>query len=180
MADAPSIDQVAQRLQAFAADARSLSPQAFATQHGPAFLLFSGGARGLTPRASSEQTITGGAAGSDRPGFKPNQDFLVFPLISRRSAGSGTISVGRTRRADVVIPDGSLTRVQAFFRFDGDRFSLADAASKNGTWVDDQRVPVWSSDQWLPIRSGARIRMGDLRMTFLTVGPFVELVIRLT
>lgn len=180
MAGTPSIDQSALRLQAFATDARSLSVEAFADQHGQAFLLFSGGAQALRPQSSSEKTITGGGAGRDRPGFKPNQDFLVFPLINRRSSSSGTISVGRTPRADVVIPDGSLTRVQAFFRQAGDDFSLADAASKNGTWVDDRPAPPWSNDEWLPIPSGARIRMGDLRMTFLTAGPFVELVVRLT
>jgi len=178
MTDAPSIDQAAQRLQAFAAATRSLSPEVFAQQHGPAFLLFSGGARGLSPLASSERTITG--SGSDRPGFKPNQDFLVFPIVSRRTSGSGAISVGRTARADVVIPDGSLTRVQAFFRRDGDRFMLADAASKNGTWLDGQPVPSWSSQTWVEVPSGARVRFGDLHMTFLTAGPFIELVLRLT
>ncbi len=55
-------------------------------------------------------------------------------------APGGTLVVGRGEETDVTIPDGSLSRQHARFRFENDGIWVDDMRSTNGTRVDGEKV----------------------------------------
>ncbi|MCH4208562.1 FHA domain-containing protein [Bifidobacterium sp.] len=91
-------------------------------------------------------------------------------LISTRGAVSGSrylldedeISVGRDPRADILLDDSTVSRTHAVFRRTGDTFSVIDAGSLNGTYVNRKRV----DEQQL--NNGDEIMIGKFRLVFFT------------
>ncbi|MBV1861590.1 MAG: FHA domain-containing protein, partial [Nannocystaceae bacterium] len=53
---------------------------------------------------------------------------------------SETITVGKSRSCDVVLPDDSVSRVHAEIRREGDAYRLRDRGSTNGSYVGGARV----------------------------------------
>ena len=74
-----------------------------------------------------------------------------------------TVTIGRTRENSVCLNFSPLvSRQHAIIRcHNGYQYQLIDLGSRNGTYVDDQRVimPV-------ALASGARIRIADNTLTF--------------
>lgn len=64
--------------------------------------------------------------------------------------------IGRAAECDVCLTDGLVSRRHAAFRIRGGRWSVEDLGSRNGTWVNEQRVttPV-------AISRGDRVRFGN-------------------
>ena len=91
-------------------------------------------------------------------------------LISTRGAVSGSrylldedeVSVGRDPRADILLDDSTVSRAHAVFRRRGGAFTVVDAGSLNGTYVNRQRV-----DQ-ATLRNGDEIMIGKFRLVFFT------------
>ena len=91
-------------------------------------------------------------------------------LISTRGAVSGSrylldedeVSVGRDPRADILLDDSTVSRAHAVFRRHGGAFTVVDAGSLNGTYVNRQRV-----DQ-ATLRNGDEIMIGKFRLVFFT------------
>lgn len=92
------------------------------------------------------------------------QDDAVWLIVlSGRSVGKmfrlqpGEFVIGRSPGCQVVIDDEGVSREHAklFVSADGPH-RVADLESRNGTWVEDQRVGPGST----PIRDGERIRIG--------------------
>lgn len=99
---------------------------------------------------------------------------LVFPLAKRPGTSFDYISVGRTDSVDVVLPLLQVSKFHAYFSRDASgQFTLADAGSKNGTWIGARRLAVRSPE---PVRDGARIRLGPYVFTFLTRAGFLGMV----
>ena len=70
------------------------------------------------------------------------------------------ITIGRSPEADVVILDEKASRIHCGIRlWDGD-FYVKDLKSRNGTYVNDQRVDV------AKLKSGDRIRVGNILFSF--------------
>lgn len=96
-------------------------------------------------------------------------------LISTRGAVSGSrylldeeeISVGRDSRADILLDDSTVSRAHAIFRRNGDSFSVIDAGSLNGTYVNRERV-----DQTV-LKNGDEIMIGKFRLVFFTKSAVV-------
>ncbi|MBS2012243.1 MAG: sigma 54-interacting transcriptional regulator [Deltaproteobacteria bacterium] len=97
-----------------------------------------------------------------RDGYEgASQPTLV--IYSREGARSvplperGTLTVGRAAEsAEIVIDDGSLSRLHARFVVDGERIHVEDAGSTNGTFVRGQRVTS------APLADGSEVRLGDV------------------
>ena len=53
---------------------------------------------------------------------------------------AGPNTLGRARTADISIPDGSISREHAVLHVRGRHVYVSDAGSKNGTFVDGQRI----------------------------------------
>lgn len=97
-------------------------------------------------------------------------------LISTRGAATGSrylldeneITVGRDPRADILLDDSTVSRQHAVFRRNGTVFSVVDAGSLNGTYVNRQRV-----DQ-AELKNGDEIMIGKFRLMFFTKSAVIS------
>jgi sigma-B regulation protein RsbU (phosphoserine phosphatase) len=83
----------------------------------------------------------------------------TMPLTQER------VIIGRSREADVYLPDQWLSRRHAEIQRRPDGFYVVDLDSKNGTLLNDQRV----EEQRLS--AGDVIGLGDYRLTFIDDAP---------
>lgn len=150
----------------------------FRSRHGDAFLVLThSGEEVLKPPVRGQKTGVADDAGAVRR-LSPRQ-FRVFSVRkTQRSVIDRFISVGRTRRNDVVIRDASLSKFHAYFHDDGSGFVLQDARSSNGTFVDDRRVPRQGEGPPIRISAGNRIRFGSVELLFLRATELRDLVRR--
>ena len=112
----------------------------------------------------------------DRPLTKEDLDTIMrlsdgtALLISTRGALSGSrylldedeITVGRDPRADILLDDSTVSRSHAVFRRVNGAYSVIDAGSLNGTYVNRQRV-----DQ-KQLNNGDEIMIGKFRLVYFT------------
>jgi hypothetical protein len=66
--------------------------------------------------------------------------------------------VGRSRAADLRVPAREVSGEHAVFRWTGDRWELRDLGSRNGTWVDEQKLEAGGRTT---VQAGARIAFGE-------------------
>src|SRR5918998_5392531 len=78
-----------------------------------------------------------------------------FPL------GRLRITIGRSARNDLCIPDPFASRVHAEVRREGDRYILQDLGSANGTLYNGATV-----EGAVPLTSGGRIQIGETEIVF--------------
>src|SRR5690242_2597304 len=69
----------------------------------------------------------------------PGRPFIA-QLVKVQPQFPSMITVGRTQNNDIVVPDTAISKFHAFFRLDGKSVELADAGSRNGTFVDNRRL----------------------------------------
>ncbi len=112
----------------------------------------------------------------DRPLTKEDLDTIMrlsdgtALLISTRGAVSGSrylldedeITVGRDPRADILLDDSTVSRSHAVFHRVNGAYSVIDAGSLNGTYVNRQRV-----DQ-KQLNNGDEIMIGKFRLVYFT------------
>jgi pSer/pThr/pTyr-binding forkhead associated (FHA) protein len=72
-----------------------------------------------------------------------------------------TIVAGRHPEADIFLDDVTVSRQHAEFRRSGTTFTVVDAGSLNGTYVNRQRTDS------AELRSGDEVQIGKFRLTFL-------------
>jgi hypothetical protein len=98
------------------------------------------------------------------------------PLIPRAPA-KDRITVGRAGACDVTLPDRSVSKMHAIFwpHEDLSRWSLSDAESRNGTWLNDERL---APKQRVPIKPGDTLRLGDVEVRFIDPALLFDLVAR--
>jgi hypothetical protein len=90
----------------------------------------------------------------------------VYPLSKKPGASfPDRITIGRTPNNDIVIVDHSVSRLHAYVRHDGKSWIVADAGSKNGSWLDRSSLEARKERK---IGSKAILRLGDVDLTFLT------------
>jgi DNA-binding winged helix-turn-helix (wHTH) protein len=77
----------------------------------------------------------------------------------------GETTVGRGTECGIRLPSSRVSRVHARVRAEGDRVSIEDAGSKNGTWVnrEKQKSPVLLED-------GDEVTFGTFRVVFRRAG----------
>lgn len=85
----------------------------------------------------------------------PDRSPDTFPL------GRLRITIGRSARNDLCIPDPFASRVHAEVRREGDQYILQDLGSANGTLYNGANV-----DGALPLTSGGRIQIGETEIVF--------------
>lgn len=86
------------------------------------------------------------------PGYK-HEVFLLRQL---------RITIGRSARNDVCLPDPFASRVHAEVRYEGDRYVLQDLGSANGTYYETRQI-----NDAQPLASGATLRVGETEIEFL-------------
>ena len=96
----------------------------------------------------------------------PEVDLEVYPLTKKAGASfADRITIGRTANNDIVMNDSSVSRLHAYIRRDGNNWLVADAGSKNGSWLKNIKLEARREMQ-LPSRSV--IRLGEVELTFYT------------
>lgn len=84
------------------------------------------------------------------------------------------VTVGRTSNNDVVLDDSSVSRFHAWFeREDFGEWFIADAGSRNGTWVQSRKLTPRTPSK---LFTGHRIRIGVVELTFHTAEGFLKLL----
>lgn len=76
----------------------------------------------------------------------------------------GSNSIGRTKNNDVFVLHKSLSREHARVVLEGGKATVEDLGSKNGTFVDGQRIKS------LELGNSHLIKFGDLTFSFVTAG----------
>lgn len=82
------------------------------------------------------------------------------------------ISVGRARNCDVVLRDGSVSKLHAHFYVDGDALDLVDLESQNGTRVNGRPLAPHQRER---ILLGDELEFGTLRATVADAATIYEL-----
>src|SRR5712671_2452190 len=85
----------------------------------------------------------------------PDRTADHFPL------GRLRITIGRSARNDLCIPDPFASRVHAEVRREGDGYLLQDLGSANGTLYNGSNV-----DAVIPLTAGGRIQIGETEIIF--------------
>ncbi len=124
------------------ADCGMLAPDEFVAQHPEPFLVEAaaqtyGGGQRFQTRAGVEafdQMIQEGYTRELTDGSK------LFPVAKSTKTFPDKVSIGRARNTDIIIPDGDLSKLHAMITVSPDGYSIADADSKNGTFVNGRRL----------------------------------------
>ncbi|HEY0993849.1 MAG TPA: FHA domain-containing protein [Kofleriaceae bacterium] len=100
-------------------------------------------------------------------------EMAIYPLAKKPGASfPDRITIGRTSNNDVVIADHSVSRLHAYVR-QGDGWIVADAGSKNGSWLDETRL---EARRETPLSPGAVLRLGDVSATFYPAAQLFDLL----
>jgi len=101
-------------------------------------------------------------------------DLEIYPLTKKPGASfPDRITIGRTPNNDIVIVDHSVSRFHAYLRKDGPAWVVADAGSKNGSWLGSGALEARKEKK---ITSKNIVRIGDVDLTFyLAIDLFAAL-----
>lgn len=94
-----------------------------------------------------------GLAGMILKYTKPNGSLIEVALSDK------PVTIGRSPKADIVLEDEKASRIHCGIRLDGSEFLLKDLASKNGTFLNNERVDS------TPLTVGDKIRVGNTVFT---------------
>jgi hypothetical protein len=114
--------------------------------------------RGKSGEYVTEETLP---FGKDLP---DEIDLELYPLAKKPGASfPDRITIGRTPNNDVVIADTSISRLHAYVKRVGSGWVVADAGSKNGSWLKGAALDPRKEQ---PLPSRAVLRFGDVDVTF--------------
>jgi pSer/pThr/pTyr-binding forkhead associated (FHA) protein len=96
---------------------------------------------------------------------------VAGPLVEREvevANGVDEIRVGRRADVELPLPFAALSAVHARLRRGPDGWTVEDAGSTNGTWLDDERLAPGArrAFEW-----GAELRLASVRLRFEGEGP---------
>lgn len=99
-----------------------------------------------------------------------SDDSEVFELVKSGDNESPNVCIGRAKRNDIVIEDDTISSLHAIVEvtsnFDeGERHTLVDQGSSNGTWVNQEKLEA--NKEW-PLRGGDCVRLGQRVFYYLT------------
>ena len=98
----------------------------------------------------------------------------VYPLAKKPGASfADKITIGRTSNNDVAINDHSVSRLHAYVRLDGKRWVVADAGSKNGSWLRGHTLEPRKEQ---PLITRAVLRIGEVDLTFYLAQDLYEVL----
>jgi pSer/pThr/pTyr-binding forkhead associated (FHA) protein len=94
-------------------------------------------------------------------------------LVVQRGPGAGSrflldtdeVDAGRHPDSDIFLDDVTVSRRHAEFRREGERFTVADAGSLNGTYVNRDRIDK------VQLNDGDEVQIGKYRLVFFSGHP---------
>lgn len=118
-----------------------------------------GAPRPLTDIPLDGSTVVFAAAGAGEDHGEERIHYLVVvsgDVPGRRIALQGSLVIGRSEPADVVLADARVSRSHCRIAIQGSHVTVTDLGSTNGTFVDGRRVAAQSR-----LAAGGRLRVGD-------------------
>lgn len=117
------------------------------------------------------------AVASGSGSMRPSAIGQVYFLTKREGgAFSDRVGIGRARNADVHLPLSRVSKYHAFLTASEDGgFAITDAGSKNGTFVDGERLEARAT---VRLDNGQELGLGPYRFVFYTPSGFVMAVKR--
>ena len=102
-------------------------------------------------------------------GTKPAARPGLMALAIRKSTEvfPDRITLGRAHENDIVIDHATLSKLHAIFVKQANGFGVADAGSRNGSWVSG-RLLTRNAPPSSNLESGDTVRFGELEFTFLS------------
>lgn len=96
-------------------------------------------------------------------------------LVKKQAANAfqSRITVGRTTNNDVVLDDASVSRFHAWLEHDDTEWKVADAGSKNGTFLNGQKL---KAKKLVPLTLESRLKFGDVPASFLSPKSLIALL----
>lgn len=99
------------------------------------------------------------------PTSPPVGEIEIYPLAKKPGASfPDRITIGRTANNDIVITDQSISRLHAYVKSAANGWVVADAGSKNGSWLDQASLEARKEK---PIDTKNLLRLGDIDLQFL-------------
>lgn len=143
----------------------SAAPAAFVRRPGRS----GAGLQGVDSTLTLEETVDMAAAGAHAD---PAAELEVLPLVKKPGASfADRITIGRTHNNDIEIFDHSVSRFHAYVRQAGAGWVVADAGSKNGSWLRGVELEPRREQ---PLSSKAVLRLGEVDLTFYVAGDLYE------
>jgi hypothetical protein len=96
-------------------------------------------------------------------GPMPGSPFAA-PVVKVQETFPSMIMLGRTLNNDIVVGDTSISKFHAFFRVGPATIEVADAGSRNGTFVGDKKL---TPKQMERLKPGDRVRFARLAFQLL-------------
>jgi FHA domain-containing protein len=100
---------------------------------------------------------------------------FVAPLVKVQEQYPSMIMLGRTLNNDIVVGDTSISKFHAFFRVAPGLIEVADAGSRNGTYVAGVRL---EPKQMARLKPGDRVRFARLPFQLLDASSCWDFIIR--
>jgi DNA-binding NtrC family response regulator len=122
-----------------------------------------------------DEELTGEGASRTRPTSLQMLVFLDGGVVLQTLAATGTVTIGRARDANVVIPHVSVSRYHAVL--DVESMTFTDLESRNGSSVSGERL---KSKVPIPVHPGDTIEVGDVTMILQREGSSVATAIAAT
>lgn len=91
---------------------------------------------------------------------EPGASTLTF-----RVSPGGIKTIGRATGADFIVDEALVSRIHCRLEADRDGVVVIDLGSRNGTFVNDQRI------ERTRLKPGDRVRVGRVELTFTDVRP---------
>jgi FHA domain/zinc-ribbon domain len=138
---------------------------------------------GGSDRPGETTSVISPIAGEPDYGDEPSPDFSMVDslppgtalLVVQRGPNAGSrflldddfTSTGRHPDSDIFLDDVTVSRRHAEFYRTGDRFTVRDVGSLNGTYVNRERI------EEAELFGGDEVQIGKFRLLFLTRSPEV-------
>jgi hypothetical protein len=118
-----------------------------------------------TEKSTIPAEVTNSGVAPRRTHHTPQPVPLVLAIRKVGDAFRDMITIGRTGNNDLVVPDVQVSKFHAFFRMNDGRLELADAGSRNGTWVGETKLVA--KGPTATVTAGTELKLGALRFRVL-------------
>jgi hypothetical protein len=177
-------NQTSSALPALLKMARATGRDAFVAAAGPAFLLVraqqsAGAADNLMVTRCEVASPTPQADGALDLNHLDGYEAYAVKRRARSRFGGDYVSIGRGDNNDIVLQSESVSKFHAFVTAKDDGFTIADAGSRNGTFLNEERVPGYRDGPGRVIADGDSLRFGDIRATFVSASAVMRLAAKL-
>jgi hypothetical protein len=160
---------------------KTLGARTFAETHRAPVLVFAPSAIVLEPESGpreaeahwySTERVRRTTAPPPPSPASPGEELTVY-AIEKRPGGvfQEQISIGRTRNNDIHLPYADISKYHAYFVPTQGGYALADAGSKNGTFVDERRLVPRTPEA---VEDETVIRFGPYSVRYLSTDGFLR------